>query len=463
MDKHKLIRASAAAFTAQGITAAVSAGTVLLLAGRLNAADYGLWQLYTLAGSFSGLFHLGLCDGVYLRLGGQKYENLDFGRLGCQFRLMALLQILAAAAILPPVIFLWGRSGRALSLCAALIYMPVFNAAAFLGYLLQATGRTSVYSMSTVIDRSAFVALAALAALLGGESYGVYIAVSIAAKLISLLFLISKNHRVVFAPGRVSWTQTAADISAGSRLLWGNLLGLLVVGTARIAVILRWGDAEFGRVSLAITLSGLILQFAAQLGMVIFPALRQEGGEARQRILARMRSASGLALPAVFLIYFPARLAVSAWLPRNTLEASSLVLLLPLCLFEGKTQLVHQTYLKVSRMETRLFKVNLLSAGVSIVLSFYSAFVLGSLEAVLLSAVLAAALRCFISAYPMSEAGERLTVLMELLSDLAVSAVFVCAALLLPGIAAFFVYVLFYAGFLLIRRSELSVLLPGRV
>ena len=462
MDKRKLIKASAAAFTAQGITAAVSAVTVLLLAGRLDAADYGLWQLYTLAGSFSGLFHLGLCDGIYLRLGGQKYENLNFGRLGYQFRLMTLIQVLAAAAIIPPVIFLYSGSGRAFSLCAALVYMLAFNATAFLGYLLQATGRTAAYSMSTVIERSAFVGLAALAAIFGARSYRVYIAVSIAAKLLSLLFCISKNRRVVFTPGRETRAQTIADISAGSRLLWGNLLGLFVVGAARIAVILRWGDAEFGRVSLAITLSGLILQFAAQLGMVIFPALRQEGGETQQRIIARMRRALELALPAVFLIYFPVRLAIAAWLPDSALEPSCLALLMPLCLFEGKTQLVNQTYLKVSRMETRLFLVNLISAGASAMLCFYSAFVLGSLRSVLVSAVLAAALRCSLGAEPTSDAGERLGVFMELLSDMAVSAVFVCAALLLPDIAAFFVYVLFYAGFILIRRSELAVLLPGR-
>ena len=431
-----------------------------LLAGRLDAADYGLWQLYTLAGSFSGLFHLGLCDGI-LRLGGQKYENLNFGRLGYQFRLMTLIQVLAAAAIIPPVIFLYSGSGRAFSLCAALVYMLAFNATAFLGYLLQATGRTAAYSMSTVIERSAFVGLAALAAIFGARSYRVYIAVSIAAKLLSLLFCISKNRRVVFTPGRETRAQTIADISAGSQLLWGNLLGLFVVGAARIAVILRWGDAEFGRVSLAITLSGLILQFAAQLGMVIFPALRQEGGETQQRIIARMRRALELALPAVFLIYFPVRLAIAAWLPDSALEPSCLALLMPLCLFEGKTQLVNQTYLKVSRMETRLFLVNLSRPG-RVLCSAFIRPLLGSLRSVLVSAVLAAALRCSLGAEPTSDAGERLGVFMELLSDMAVSAVFVCAALLLPDIAAFFVYVLFYAGFILIRRSELAVLLPGR-
>ncbi|MGI6166917.1 MAG: hypothetical protein ACOYIA_02105 [Eubacteriales bacterium] len=463
MDKHKLIRASAAAFTAQGVTAAVSAATVLLLAGRLGAAEYGFWQLYTLAGSFSGLFHLGLCDGIYLRLGGQKYEELDFGGLGHQFRLMVLLEVAAAAAIIPPVILTCGGSGRAWVLCAALVYMPVFNAAAFLGYLLQATGRTTAYSMSIVIDRAAFVILAALAALLGADSYEPYIAASIAAKLLSLLYCISKNRRVVFTSGRAPLAQTVADISAGSRLLWGNLSGLLVVSAARIAVIFRWGEAEFGRISLAITLSGLIMQFGAQIGMVVFPELRQEVNEARQRIIARMRVALGLALPAVFLVYFPAKPAVAAWLPQNTLESSSLALLLPLCLFEGKTRLVNQTCLKVMRLEGRLLSANLLSAAFSIVLCFFSAYVLGSLWAVLVSAVLAAALRCFLSAYPVADTEERLSAFMELLSDLAISAVFVSAALLLPELAALIVYVLFYAGYIILRRTDLAILLPERV
>ena len=44
MDSKRLVRAAAVAFLSQGVTAAVNALTVFMLAGKLSAAEYGLWQ-----------------------------------------------------------------------------------------------------------------------------------------------------------------------------------------------------------------------------------------------------------------------------------------------------------------------------------------------------------------------------------------------------------------------------------
>jgi O-antigen/teichoic acid export membrane protein len=199
MDRKGLIKAATAALTAQGITAAVSAITVFFLAGSLDAAGYGLWQLFTLAGTYSGLFHFGLCDGVYLRLGGLKYGELDLVQLGRQFRRMFICQGFPALLLSVFSLFFFGGNGRVTALCLALIYMPLFNATAYLGYVLQATGRTLEYSMSTVIDRIAFVVLASAAAFWCQSNYILYIAASIAAKIISLGYCIYKNRELVFS------------------------------------------------------------------------------------------------------------------------------------------------------------------------------------------------------------------------------------------------------------------------
>ncbi len=470
MDKKGLIRGAAAAFTAQGISAAVSALTVFLLAGNLHAAEYGLWQLYTLAGSFSGLFHLGLCDGIYLRLGGRKYSELDYEALGWQFRRMLCIQALLALPIALSLLAVSGGEGRIASISLALIYAPIFNASAYLGYLLQATGRTAEYSMSTVIDRVAFAALAVISAFFGGGSFVLYILASIGARLVSLLYCVVKNSEVILAAARGKKktdrekdcqtrrrghikAQTAADITAGSKLLLANLTGQLIGGAARIAIIFAWGDAEFGRISFVLTLSGLFLQFAAQIGMVIFPSLRREERALRDFIFVRMRTATSLFLPALFIGYLPAKLAVNTWLPHYSQHIVYLALVLPLCFFEGRTQLINQTYLKVSRKEGRLLAVNLMSAGLSIVLCFFAAFFLRNIGAVLAGAVISSAVRCYLGDICVP-GGERRQALMTLISDLSVSAVFVVSALALPDFAAAFVYFIFYLIYLFIRRDE---------
>lgn len=507
MDKKGLLKAASAAFFAQGVTAAVSAVTVLVLAGAMGAAEYGLWQLFVLTGSFSGLFHLGLCDGVYLRLGGCSYDELNFPRLGRQFRRMlaaeAAAGVAGAAAIMlyagsipilgtvsgdvsnaTPVAFFYeysgGSAGRLWAVGAAFLYMPLFNAAAYLGYVLQATGRTAAYSVSAIIDRIAFVLIAVAGLALGLFDFRFFIAAGLAAKTASLIWCIILNRRIVFSPPPArgegggpantlsvpalpASSQTAADIRAGSRLMFANMAAQLIGGGARFAVIFRWGNEEFGRISFVMTLAGIALQFAAQFSMVIFPSLRREGREEQRRVFARMRHAAGILLPAVFLFYLPGKLMVEWLLPQYAPRLEYLAYLFPLCFFEARTQMLSQVRLKVGRMEGRLLAVNLFSGIFTVLLCFGAAYLTFDIGAVLICSAAGAAIRCLLSEIAGSGRELRGAVFSGFLSDAAVSAVFVVSAVMLSDLWAASVYLGFYALYLFIRRAEIKMLVPKSV
>ena len=50
--------------------------------------QYGYLQIYLFYVSYIGFFHLGLCDGIYLRDAGKKYEDLDKNLYSSQFWLL---------------------------------------------------------------------------------------------------------------------------------------------------------------------------------------------------------------------------------------------------------------------------------------------------------------------------------------------------------------------------------------
>ena len=45
----------------------------------IGVEKYGYWQLYLFYTSYVGFFQLGWNDGIYLRYGGEDYNNLDKG------------------------------------------------------------------------------------------------------------------------------------------------------------------------------------------------------------------------------------------------------------------------------------------------------------------------------------------------------------------------------------------------
>lgn len=54
-------------FIANAIALVVSLFSTLILPKMTSELDFGYWQLYVLYMSYAGLFHLGLCDGIYLK------------------------------------------------------------------------------------------------------------------------------------------------------------------------------------------------------------------------------------------------------------------------------------------------------------------------------------------------------------------------------------------------------------
>ena len=52
----------------------VSAILTVFVPKLLRITDYGFWQLFMFYQGYIGVFHLGWNDGIYLQIGGKKYE-----------------------------------------------------------------------------------------------------------------------------------------------------------------------------------------------------------------------------------------------------------------------------------------------------------------------------------------------------------------------------------------------------
>lgn len=62
--------------------------------------DYGGWQLYLFYFYYTGFFHFGWLDGMYLRYGGSNYEDLNKTLYGTQIACLIGLESLLAICII---------------------------------------------------------------------------------------------------------------------------------------------------------------------------------------------------------------------------------------------------------------------------------------------------------------------------------------------------------------------------
>lgn len=159
----------------------------------------------------------------------------------------------------------------------------------------------------------------------------------------------------------------------------------------------KWGVEAFGYFSFSMSLTTFLLKFINQVSMVIFPALRRVESKKQKIIFSNVNHSITLVLPCCLLIYIPLKILVSWWLPEYALSLRYLGILLPMCVYDGKMQLLYSTYLRVIRKEKFLLYVNLLAAGVSILLAYIGAYIFESLDFVAWGLLASIAIRSIVS------------------------------------------------------------------
>ena len=145
------------AFTAQVISFVCSVIMSLIVPKLLGIKQFSYWQLFIFYTTYVGLFHFGLSDGIYLRYGGIKQEELDKPLIGSQFRVMFSFHVLLAIAIIIVAPMICSDANRVWVWIFTAIYIIVGNAFWYLGFVFQAMNETKIYSIGTIISRASFI------------------------------------------------------------------------------------------------------------------------------------------------------------------------------------------------------------------------------------------------------------------------------------------------------------------
>lgn len=378
------------AFAAQGISLGVSVAMSLLVPKVLGVETYGYWQLFVFYVGYSGFFHLGLNDGVYLVEGGKTRNEIDKKLVNSQFRVALALQLIVGLIVSLVGIILSDSSQRCFVVVSFALYTIMLNISAYFGYVFQAMNETRLYSFMSVLERLAFLVPLIVMIMLGVDSFEPFVAAYLLARSCSLIYSLWKARDFLVA-GSFSMNESikaaARSIKVGFSLMAANIASMLILGIARVVVDVTWGIEVFGRVSFALSMVNFFIIFVIQASMVLFPALRQ-GTEAERKAFYRgVRDMMEIAFPLVYLLYFPMAWALSLWLPQYADSMGYFALLLPVCVFDTKMDICCATYFKVLRKEKTLLKVNVVTVVVSAALSVAGAILLGSVKSVLVGSV----------------------------------------------------------------------------
>lgn len=459
MAKKKLLEAVknvSYTFVSNALSALISIIIAFVIPKLINVEQYGYYQLYVFYSGYVGVSFFGMCDGFYLRIGGQYYKDLNKPLYSTQFWLLGAYEIIFFAVIFTGSLFFSTEPERHYVITCVCIAAVAMCLRWFITYILQATARIKEYAIVTILERILYVCAAVPTVLLGYRGFELLVVIDVAAKYISLLIGVWYCRDTIVAKTlsvRTVIPEVRENVSVGFKLMMAQLSDLLIIGVVRFGVQSYWDIATFSRVSVTLTVSNLIMTAIQAISIVMYPMLRRTDKKQLTLLYRIMRIMLVATAFGSLILYYPIQRILSAWLPQYAESLQYAAILFPICMYQSKMSLLVNTYYKTLRLENLLMKCNMAALALSGIFTLLSTLVLNSVTAAILSILIVLVFRCILSELLLSRR-IAIEVKKDIVIELAMTVAFIVCNWFF-GFAGMVMYAGCYALYLLIKKNDI--------
>lgn len=372
----------------------------LIVPKLLGIREYSYWQLFIFYASYVGFAHLGITDGMYLKAGGKKIDKIDKNQLTSLFWHMIFSQFVFSIFLFAFTMNIQLNHDRKFVLYMTAIYMICANITWFLEFVFQATDNIKSYSHLTIASKMYFIIFLFVDIFIRNGSFKYFVSLFVLSQLIAAIYGMYRLRTVLFSFSKrmmFSIKNTFLIAKAGIKLTISNTISTLILGIGQFFIDSRWGIDTFGMFSFSFSLTTFILQFISQVSIVFFPALRKVNHNNRTQFFKIFHHYLNLLLPLVLVGYVPLKLIMNFWLPEYSLSFYWLAFLLPICIFDGKMNILFSVFFKVEREESILLKYNIIPLIFSALVLYISVFILHTKILVPIAITASIFLRSFLS------------------------------------------------------------------
>ena len=439
------------------ISLLVSVLTTLLIPKYLgNIEQYGYYRMYLFYASYVGLFHLGWCDGILLKDGGKKYEDLDKAKYSSQFWLLCLTETIIFFSIIIGTLLYSDNSNTKFISCLVASNLIVYIPTLMLSYFLQMTNRIREYALIISFNKFAHILIIIINFIIGTQKYELFVLGEITSQLFGLGYAcyICKDIISVKPIKLIEAVKHASKyIYIGSKLLFSNLASMLITGIVQWGVQLKWDVTTYGKISFTLSISNLVLTFINAIAIVLFPTLRRIERERLSYIYCKARNMLTIILFGCLVFYCPIRVVLSAWLPQYSESLKYMAFLFPVCVYAAKMTMLIQTYMNVLRLEKIIMKINILGMVIAVVTTVITVFLFENVTLAMVSIVINQMFRCIYAEHELSK-HIQITVSKDILIEILLTVVFVLSNGFVGEWYGAIIYLIFYLIFLFSKKRD---------
>ena len=435
----------------------ISSLVTFIVPKAISVENYGYFQLYLFYATYVGFFHFGWMDGLFLRYGGAYYEKLDKGLFKGELKLYALVESVISVALCFAAILFSKDINNMFILGVTALSIVLINIRVYFMDILQCTNRIKEYSILSVVGRIFYLLMISALLLVGYRGFHLLIIADILGRLVSTAYGALKCRDIFAAKScdrRSAIEESVENIKVGVKLLFATIASNSIIGIVRLGINSAWDVSTFGRVSLTLSISNLLMVFIRAVSLVLFPTLRRVDRERLDKMYGIMRVSLMVPMLGMLVLYYPIRVIVAAWLPQYAESLKYMALLFPMCIFESKMSMLVETYMKVLRKERSLMFVNIGTLLLSLVTTGFSCFLLQNLDIAVLSIVILLAFRCVVAELTLTKYVKQ-NLIHDVVMEISLTTAFILASWYVGGFYGTAIYLAFYLVYVFIKRKEI--------
>lgn len=340
-----------------------------LLPAILSVDAYANVKLYQLYVSYVGLFHLGYCDGIYLKYGGENFND-NISDIRNDLRNLQIFQIIISLGVIICSVI---RKDGILFAFGITIFPR--NVRSFFEYAYQATGRFSEYAK--VVNGYSILTMVfyfILIVVFNITDYRVYISSFVAIDVLTYLWgrcIFSKD--TLNEKGDIESVNTIpTNVKLGLFLMLGNFANTLFLSIDKWFVKFYFGMESFAYYSFAAQILLMITMFVTPVTMTLYNYLSKEKNE-QYELVIRKHITSIVFIMLSFA--FVAEVIVRSFI-QNYVHSISIIYILMLSqIFSSINTAVFVNLFKTYKMQNKYFR----NLCIVILLSIFCNFVFYSI------------------------------------------------------------------------------------
>lgn len=326
----------------------------------LSIEGYADLKTYALYISYVGFFHLGFVDGLYIKYGGKKLEEINKGELKGEHNFLIIFQLIISLILFAVSLFLKNIVLFLFSISILPIMIQAFHK-----YIYQATGEFDKYSKIMYIYSLTYMILNILLAIIfRSQNYVLYCLTTFGANLVSVIVCEIKFIMSYRKEKSIINKETIKNIKTGFFILLGNLSVVGLFGIDKWFIKLFLTTEDFAYYSFAVSMLNLINTLVSAISITFYNYLFANNNEKSINKLKKyLMTLGGFASLGFFALSFIVNYFIKKYIPSLNIIAITFAVFPYMILINA----LYVNLYKVNKDEKKYFKVVISMLLISII------------------------------------------------------------------------------------------------